>query len=64
MDEGLRFHCVLPMVMCEFGQCCLFVTQTKEVRSRSGYGKVQRNCKNENELHKFVLVFVLPYGTA
>jgi len=60
------------MVMCKFGECfvlglsvvCLFVTQKKEVRSRSGCGTVKRNCKNENELVKFVLVFVLTYGTA
>jgi len=60
------------MVMCEFGECfvlrlsgvCLFVTQKNEVRSRSRCGAVKRKCKNENELMKFVLVFVLPYGTA
>jgi len=53
------------MVMCEFGECfvlrlsgvCLFVTQKKEVRSRSGCGTVKRNCKNENELVKFVSRF-------
>ena len=58
--------------MCEFGECfvlrlsgvCPFVTQKKEVRSRSGCGTVKRNCKNENELVKFVLVFVaVPYYT-
>ena len=43
---------------------CTFVTQKKEVRSRSRCGTEKRTCKKKRELARFVLVFFVPFGTA
>ena len=64
---SLTVHCPwLPFAwMCgELSGVCLFVTQKEGVRTRSRCGTVKRNCKIEYELVRFVLVFLVPCGTA